>query len=71
MDPFHVVRRKVPVEGIRVRAAARELKLRRKTIRKYLADPAPLRVETASRRWPVRGLEARIRARVLRKAVPP
>jgi DNA-binding NarL/FixJ family response regulator len=35
MDLVHVIRHKVLVEGCSVRAVARELKVSRKTVRKY------------------------------------
>jgi transposase len=54
MDQVHVVRHKVLVEGVPVRRVARELGIARNTVRKYLTQPAPVRVEKHSRGQPVR-----------------
>jgi transposase len=53
MDQVHVVRHKVLVEGRSQRAVARELGLARVTVRKYLDQAAPTRVEATSRPRPV------------------
>lgn len=50
MDLVHVIRHKVLVEGRSVRGVARELKVSRKTVRKYLTQSAPVRHEKAPRR---------------------
>lgn len=53
VDQIHVVRHKVLVEKQSIRRVARELGLHRLTIRKYLRDPVPKRVEDAARPRPV------------------
>jgi transposase len=53
MDQVHVVRHKVLVEGVQIRRVAREMGLSRNTVKKYLAQAAPVRVEKAARRRPV------------------
>jgi transposase len=53
MDQVHVVRHKVLVEGRTQRAVARELGLSRVTVKKYLAQAAPVRHEAQPRRRPV------------------
>ncbi len=53
MDHVHVVRYKVLVEGRSQRAVARELGLARVTVRKYLDEAAPTRIEAAARPRPV------------------
>ena len=53
MDQVHVVRHKVLVEGRSQRAVARELGLARVTVRKYLDQAAPARVEATPRPRPV------------------
>jgi len=54
MDQVHVVRHKVLVEGQPIRQVAREMGIARNTVRKYLEQPAPVRVEKAPRARPVR-----------------
>jgi transposase len=53
MDQVHVVRHKVLVEGQQIRRVAREMGIARNTVKKYLARPAPVRVEHAPRARPV------------------
>lgn len=53
MDQIHVVRHKVLVEQQSVRSVSSEMGISRKTIRKYLRDPVPRRVEPKPRRRPV------------------
>jgi transposase len=54
MDQVHVVRHKVLVEGRSQRAVARELRLARVTVRKYLDQAAPVRApEPVARLRPV------------------
>jgi transposase len=53
MDQVHVVRHKVLVEGRGVRQVAREMGIARNTVRKYLEQAEPVRVETAPRDRPV------------------
>lgn len=43
MDQVHVVRHKVLVEGQQIRRVAREMGIARNTVRKYLAQAAPVR----------------------------
>jgi transposase len=50
MDLVHVIRHKVLVEGRSQREVAREMKVARKTVRKYLTQAEPRRVEKAPRR---------------------
>jgi transposase len=54
MDQVHVVRHKVLVEGQAVRRVAREMGIARNTVRKYLAQSEPVRVEKEPRARPVR-----------------
>jgi transposase len=54
MDQVHVVRHKVLVEGQAVRRVAREMGIARNTVRKYLAQAEPVRVEKEPRARPVR-----------------
>jgi transposase len=62
MDQIHVVRHKVLAEGRSIRAVSRETGIHRTTIRRYLRDPVPRRVESGPRRRPVRErVEARVR----------
>lgn len=53
VDTVHVVRFKVLVEGLSRRKVARQLRLSRSTVAKYLEVSAPSRVETTSRAKPV------------------
>jgi len=53
MDQVHVIRHKVLVEGRSQRAVARELGLSRLTVKKYLAQAAPVRHEAQPRARPV------------------
>jgi transposase len=53
MDQVHVVRHKVLVEGRTQRSVARELGMSRVTVRKYVDQAAPSRLETAPRERPV------------------
>jgi transposase len=53
MDQVHVVRHKVLVEGQSVRKTAREMGLSRNTVKRYLDQAAPVRVERAERARPV------------------
>jgi transposase len=53
MDQVHVVRHKVLVEGQQIRRVAREMGIARNTVKKYLAQPAPIRVEKSPRARPV------------------
>ena len=50
MDQVHIVRHKVLVEGWSQRAVARELGLRRVTVRKYLEEAVPVRKLSAGPR---------------------
>jgi transposase len=61
MDQVHVIRHKVLVEGHSVRWVARRLGVSRNTVKKYLSQAAPARVETAPRPRPV---FERVRARL-------
>ena len=56
MDRVHVIRHKVLVEGRSVRSVARELKVNRRTVEKYLHQSEPRRVELAARPQPVLGV---------------
>jgi transposase len=53
MDQVHVVRHKVLVEGLSARRVAREMGVSRNTVKRYLAQAAPVRVERETRRRPV------------------
>jgi transposase len=53
MDQVHVVRHKVLVEGRSQRSVAEELGLSRNTVRKYMDQAVPRRVETKPRRRPI------------------
>ncbi len=53
MDQVHVVRHKHFVEKRSIRGIARELGLHRKTVRKYLKQSEPKRLEPGPRRLPV------------------
>ncbi len=53
MDQVHVIRHKVVVEGQSVRSVARQMEVSRNTVRKYLRESAPVRVERQARARPV------------------
>jgi transposase len=53
MDQVHVVRHKVLVEGQEIRRVAREMGIARNTVKRYLEQPVPVRVEKAPRARPV------------------
>jgi transposase len=53
MDQVHVIRHKHHREGHGIRRIARELGISRITVRKYLEEPEPRRVEKEPRRRPV------------------
>jgi transposase len=53
VDQVHVIRHKVLVEGRSARQVAKELGISRRTVRKYLTQPAPVRVEAQPRARPV------------------
>lgn len=53
MDQVHVIRHKVLVDGQSERSVARELGVSRNTVRKYLTQAAPRRVEREPRPKPV------------------
>ncbi|MEM7390885.1 MAG: IS21 family transposase [Verrucomicrobiota bacterium] len=53
MDQVHVIRHKHRVEGLGLRRIARELGIDRKTVRKYLSEPEPVRKESSARARPV------------------
>ena len=53
MDQVHVVRHKVLVEGLAIRQVAREMRVSRNTVKRYLERPEPVRVEAAPRARPV------------------
>lgn len=61
MDQVHVVRHKVLVEGQQIRRVAREMGIARNTVKKYLEQAAPIRVEKEPRARPV---WEKVRARV-------
>lgn len=54
MDQVHVVRHKVLVEHQAIRRVAREMGISRNTVKKYLAQPTPVRREGEPRGQPVR-----------------
>ena len=53
MDQVHVIRHKVLVEGRSQRQVAKEFKISRVTVRKYVEQSAPVRKETGPRARPV------------------
>lgn len=53
MEQVHVIRHKVHIEGASIRRVARELGLSRVTVRKYLSQSQPQRVESGPRAKPV------------------
>ncbi len=52
-DQVHVIRHKVLVEGRSARQVAKELRISRRTVRKYLSETAPVRKEPQPRGRPV------------------
>jgi transposase len=63
MDHVHVIRHKVLIEGRSQRAVAKELGISRLTVRKYVDQAAPVRVEKDPRPRPVyEGVKARMEA---------
>jgi transposase len=61
MDHVHVIRHKVLVEGLSIRAVAREMRVSRNTVRKYLQESEPVRKCSILRRKPVmEAVEGRI-----------
>jgi len=53
MDQVHVIRHKVLVEGVSIRAVARDLGVSRNTVRKYLEESEPVRKCSIQRGKPV------------------
>jgi transposase len=53
MDQVHVVRHKVLVEGRSARQVAREMGVSRNTVKRYMSQAAPTRVERQARGRPV------------------
>ena len=53
MDQVYVIRHKVLVEGLSIRAVARQMRVSRNTVRKYLETSEPERRQTKSRKKPV------------------
>jgi transposase len=53
MDQVHVIRHKVLVEGLGIRRVARDMGVSRNTVRKYLTQSEPIRVEKGPRPRPV------------------
>lgn len=53
MDQVHVIRHKVLVEGQGIRRVAREMRVSRNTVRRYLGEPEPRRRELRPRSRPV------------------
>jgi transposase len=53
MDQVQVIRHKVLVEGRRIRAVAREMRVSRNTVRKYLGEPEPVRKAARAKPRPV------------------
>ena len=43
MDQVHVIRHKVLVEGLSIRSVARQMRVSRNTVRKYLKVSVPVR----------------------------
>jgi len=54
MSQVHVIRHKVLIEGRSIRSVAREMHVSRNTVRKYLEESEPRRVERSPRKAPVR-----------------
>ena len=61
MDQVHVIRHKVLVEGRAIRAVAREMRVSRNTVRKYLEESEPKRKVSSSRERPI---EAKVRSAI-------
>jgi transposase len=61
MDHVHVIRHKVLVEGRGIRAVAREMRVSRNTVRKYLLESEPVRKAGKSKS---RQVYARAQARI-------
>jgi transposase len=61
MDQVHVIRHKVLREGVSIRRVARELRISRNTVSKYLEESAPMR---RTRRRRARPVWERVRARL-------
>jgi DNA-binding transcriptional regulator LsrR (DeoR family) len=55
MDQVHVIRHKHYNEGQSVRRIAREMGLNRRTVKKYLEETEPQRIEEEPRDRPVMG----------------
>jgi transposase len=53
MDQVHVIRHKFYVEGLGIRRIARDLRVNRRTVKKYLSQAEPKRVELVKRPEPV------------------
>jgi transposase len=53
VDQVHVIRHKVLVEGRSARQVAKELRISRRTVRKYLREAVPIRTEVQPRPRPV------------------
>ncbi len=53
VDQVHVIRHKVLVEGRSQRQVAKEFRISRRTVRKYVQEAVPVRKETAPRARPV------------------
>jgi transposase len=53
VDQVHVIRHKVLVEGLSIRRVAREIRVSRNTVRKYLQVSEPRREEPEARPRPV------------------
>ena len=53
VDHVHVIRHKVLVEGRSQPQVAKEFRISRRTVRKYVEEAVPLRKETAARGRPV------------------
>lgn len=54
MDQVHVIRHKVHIEGQSARRVAREMKMSRRTVARYLKEASPLRRESLKRPCPAR-----------------
>ena len=60
MDQVHVIRHKVLVEGLSIRAVAREMEVSRNTVRKYLRESEPVRREGPRARPVLEAVASRI-----------